>query len=326
MSIEGIICLVVTALFGIIGIPSFVVAVSRKKYPKRMEFYVLDLVRIISPLVRKYDSIKLLHNDQETKNVSFLRGMFLCVGDEDVELKKEGNSGGLQVLLPEGYKWLEVHPQESTKGLYVDCSIDADAPNVMHVSSELFKRDETFTFDAYIEGNDDSRLGYYMLKVEHRISNAGVIKTQKIDISRTKAYKKKLWLIGFAFLMYIAITMVMSYGMLYDRPIRFVDKQDGNDVYSVSLISSDSVAISKGKNGMIPWRNTHLSIDEFMQDYTIYTEFHNATKREITLLVIGPGLTCLLLLLIFLFKAVSYKRHMRCVEAYAKISNNKDKD
>ena len=84
MSIEGIIGITITVA---VGAPSLFYAIRRKKYPKRIELYVLDIVRIISPLVRKYDSIKLLHNDKETKNVSFLRSMFLCVGDEDVELK-----------------------------------------------------------------------------------------------------------------------------------------------------------------------------------------------------------------------------------------------
>ena len=59
MSIEGIISIIIAVLGIGVGIPSLVVAISRKKYPKRMEFYVLDLVRIISPYVRKYDKHKI---------------------------------------------------------------------------------------------------------------------------------------------------------------------------------------------------------------------------------------------------------------------------
>lgn len=318
------ICLAVTALFGIIGIPSFVMAIRKKKYPKQVEFYVLDLVRIISPLVRKYDSIKLLHNDKETKNVSFLRGMFVCVGDEDVELKAVENRGGMQVSLPDGYRWLEVHPQERTKGLDVNCAIDEQFPNIMYVTSELFKRDEAFTFDAYIEGKDDDRLVYSKLKVEHRISNMGIIKTQKIDISRTKSSKKKLWSIGFMCVMYIVLAVAMSYGMMYDRPIRYVDKQGENDIYSISLISCDSVAISKGRNGILPWRNKHLSIDEFTRDYSICTEFYNPAKREVGMFVFGPGLGCLLLIVLLLILMVLYRRDKRTVKAYTRICNGRE--
>lgn len=319
MSIEGIIGIGATILFGIIGIPSFVIAVAKKKYPKRMEFYVLDLVRIISPLVRKYDSIKLLHNDQETKNVSFLRGMFLCVGDEDVELKSDNNSGGLQVSLPDGYKWLEVHPQECTKGLSVECTLDEEKPNIIHVSSDLFKRDETFTFDAYIEGKDDGRLEYSKVKVGHRISNAGGIKTQKIDMSRTKANKKKLWLIGFMSILYLVLGGATSYGMFYERPIRYVDKQNKDLVYSATVIDNDSIAITRGINGVLPWKNIHLSIDEFNQRYDIYLGYHKVTKGEVVLWVMGPVFGCVLLMLIFIIKLVSFRRQKRVVKAYAKI-------
>lgn len=313
--------IILTIVFGLIGIPSFVVVITRKKYPKRMDFYVLDLVRIISPLVRKYDSIKLLHNNKEAKNISYLRGLFLCVGDEDIAIKSEGNCGGMQVLLPDGYKWLEVHPQESSKGLCVDCSIDVETPNIMHVSSELFKRDETFTFDAYIEGKDDSRLAYSRLKVEHRIINAGIIRTQKIDMSQTNACKKKLWLTGVMSLMYIALAGVLFWGMFYDRPIRYVDKQNSALIYSASVIDNDSLAITVGSNGVLPWENDHLSIEEFKQKYDIYLGHHKATRREVVLWGIGPALGCVLLMFLFIIKLVSYRRQKRVVNAYANIIN-----
>lgn len=316
MSIEGTIGIILTVA---LGAASLYYAIRRKKYPKRMEFYVLDLVRIISPLVRKYESIKLLHNDQETKNVSFLRGMFLCVGDEDVELKSDNNSGGLQVSLPDGYKWLEVHPQERTKGLEVNCTIDVQSPNVLLVTADLFKRDEAFTFDAYVEGNDDTRLESACITIDHRLNNTEEIYARKINIPQMRKRKKRLWLVGIYLVVSIILTCAMSYGLYYDRPIRYVDKQQSENVYSAVLISNDSVAVSDGKNGVLPWNREHLSIDEFKQKYEIYTNFHEMTTWDNVLMIGIPMLMNIIVAILLILLILMYRRQMRVIDVYEKI-------
>lgn len=323
MSLEGIISIAIAVLFGAIGIPSFIVAISRKKYPKRMEFYVLDLVRIISPLIHKYDSIKLLHNDKETQNVSFLRGMFVCSGDEDVVLKPDGNNKGLRVSLPLGYHWLEVHPQEGTNGLKVDCKIDEKRANVMYITSELFKRDEAFTFDAYIEGGDNDRLATKNIKVNHRLLNAGKIETHRVDLFSMLSKKRKLWLFGVIYAMIILLGCLSTFGLLYDRPIRYVDKQNTDNICSAILVKTDTVAISKGRNGINPWKQEYMSIEDFKQNYDLYTQCPEKTVWDIMIIVVFPICVCVFLVSVFIFMVASYRRQKKVADMYCKISGVK---
>lgn len=323
MSLEGIISIILAVVFGVIGIPSFIVAISRKNYPKRMDFYVLDLVRIISPLVHKYDSIKLLHNDKETQNVSFLRGMFVCSGEEDVVLKPQGDNKGLQVTLPLGYHWLEVHPQEGTKGLKVDYKIDENRANVMYITSDLFKRDEAFTFDAYIEGRDDERLAASGIKVSHRLLNTGKIETRRVDLFRMMNKKRKLWLFGVINAMIILLGCSTIYGMLYDRPIRYVDKHDSELICSVMMAKSDTVAISRGRHGINPWEQEYMSIEDFKQNYDMYTQCPEKTIWDVVMIVVIPICMCILMVLIFIFMVAAYRRQKKVADMYCKISGVK---
>lgn len=328
MSIDGIIGIVATILFGIIGIPSFIIAIRKKKYPKRMEFYILDLVRIVSPLVPKYDSIRLLHNNKETRNVSFVRGMFLCEGEEDVELKSVGNRRGLRILLPNGYKWLEVHPQERTKGLKVKCTIDEKSPNIMHITAELFKRDEAFTFDAYVEGSDDTRLESSRITVDHRLANTADIYARKINMAQMRKWKMRLWFACLYWVMCAILTCAMTFEIYYDRPIRYVNKHQQDKVCSAVLISNDSIAISEGMNRVIPRKWERLSIDEFIQKYDIDTDFHEMTTWNIVLMIGVPALLNLFAIIALITLAVMYRRQMRVIKAYEKIQfkeSTKDK-
>lgn len=323
MSLEGIISIAIAVLGVGIGIPSLIVALSRKKYPKRMEFYVLDLVRIISPLVHKYDSIKLLHNDKETQNVSFLRGMFVCSGDEDVILKPEGNNRGLRVSLPLGYHWLEVHPQEGTNGLKVDCKIDEKRAGVMYITSDLFKRDEAFTFDAYIEGGDNDRLATKNIKVSHRLLNAGKIETRRVNLFGIMSKKRKLWLFGMIYAMIILLGCLSTFGLLYDRPIRYVDKNNTESIYSAMLAKTDTVAISKGGHGMNPWEQEYMSIEDFKQNYDMYTQCPEKTAWDVMIVVVFPICVCVFLVSVFIFMIASYRRQKKVVDMYCKISGVK---
>ncbi len=323
MSVEGIICIIITILFGVIGLPSFIVAVSKKKYPKKIEFYVLDMVQIISPLVHKYDSIKLLHNNKETSNVAFLRSMCMCVGDEDVALKSDMPQGDLRVVLPKEYKWLEVRPQENSQGLEITCTIDSDKPNEMHVTSNLFKRDEAFTFDAYIEGKDDSHITINNIEVCHRINNMGKIHPHKFNLSKTKARKRKLWTIGVMCVLYIILAAVMAYGVYYDRPIRYVEvnnHQDSTALYSATLVSDSVMAVSKGSMGVLPWKNESMSIKKFNDRYCIYAKSPTSTIWGLITTIGVPLLLCVTMLISLVIMIIFHTKEKKVFDAYVAIN------
>lgn len=315
MSIEGIIGVALTIIFGVVSV---ILAGRKKKYPKRMEFYVLDNVRIISPLVRKYDSIKLLHNDKDIQNVSFLRGMCLCVGDEDVILTSDSLKGGLQLSLPRGYKWLEVHPQECSNGLEIKCIIDEKAPNNLFISSKLFKREEAFTFDAYIEGDVESRLLNDDIKISHRLNNAEKMLSRQINILNVSRKKSKLWFNCIMLVLYILLfaTIYMEY---YDRPVRYVEKTNSKTIYSVSLVGDSLLAVSNSKNGVLPWDNTIVPIQEFNDKFTINCKVSEKTiGTEIVMLGL-PIVMLLLFIIILVLRFIEYRRLKKVIDTYVKI-------
>lgn len=322
MSIEGIIGLALTVIFGVVSV---VLAVRKKKYPKRMEFYVLDNVRIISPLVRKYDSIKLLHNDKDIQNVSFLRGMCICVGDEDVILTSDSLKGGLQVSLPRGYKWLEVHPQECSNGLEIQCIIDEKIPSNLFISSELFKREEAFTFDAYIEGDVESRLLNDDIKISHRLNNAEKMLSRCINILNVSRKKSKLWFNCVMLVLYIIFFATIYMEYYYDRPIRYVERTNAKTIYSASLVRDSLLAVSNSKNGVLPWDVTIVPIQEFNDKYTINCKIYEKTIwTEIVMLGL-PVVMLLLFIIILVLRFIEYRKLKKVIDTYVKIIKDSSK-
>ena len=320
MSIEGIIGIAVSVGFGIYGVVS---TIYKKKYPKQMEFYVLDLVRIISPLIRKYDSIKLLHNDKETQNVSFIRCMCMCTGDEDVILKSESPKDGMQVVLPKEYKWLEVQPQESSKGLEVDLTIDSEQPTILHISSELFKREEAFTFDAYIEGQTDERLRTSDIKIQHRLNNTGKVTPQIANISQTISRKRRLIYAGFMCAFLFLMMSLSAYNALFDRPLRYVDKSDCETIYSAKVVENDTIAVAKGWNGVLPWNEERYSLDEFVSRYDILAQIPRTKHLGEIILIIVYFISTAVLIFMYVRAIVLHRRKKKVVGTYLRINKFK---
>lgn len=327
MSLEGIISIIIAVVFGAIGIPSFIVAISRKKYPKRMEFYVLDLVRIISPFVKQYDSIKLLHEGKETKNVSFIKGMCVSSGDEDILLEPKTHKGGMQVLLPAEYKWLEVHIQARSEGLYVSAEIDTDEPNILNISSELFKRDEVFTFDAYIEGEKNNRLRIKEIKINHRIEGAEKVEPRYVSVYGVESRKKTFRSLIYLYVATIVMMASSTFLMVYDQPVRYVDKNDTETIYTAAIMTPDTVSVSKGTDGVWPWNCERYSLDEFNSKFEI-----NVKKRTVSYqILISMGVLFIVFALGTLGFAIYVRHRMnrdkKVVDMYNKITKMvSDKD
>ena len=204
----------------------------------------------------------------------------------------------------------------------MNCTIDEQHPNVIHVTSELFKRDDAFAFDAYVEGSDDARLESSRITINHRLTNTAEIYARKISVVRMRERKKHLWLAGLYFAMCVVLTCAMICAFFYDRPIRYVDKQQNEKVFSAVLISNDSVAILDGKNGVLPWNREHISVEEFIQKYDIYTDFHEMTTWDTVLMIGIIEFMNLIVLIMLILLIMVYRRQMRVIEAYEKINVN----
>ena len=319
MSFESVINISLNVLFGLVGVVSLYLVLRRKKYPKRIEFDVLDLVRIIGPTVHKYDSVKLMHNDKETQNVSFMRCMCMNVGDEDVALLSETKKDGLQIELPSDYQWLEAHVQERTKGLDVDLAIDKKHPNVLNVRSTLFKRDEVFTFDAYFDAKRDERLKWDDIKINHRISDADKVSTHYVSMARSRMRKWDILQVGASYVFLLIVMCMVAFSSVINRPFRYVDKNDIEAVYSAKLLEDNVVAVSSGRSGVMPWNYEEYAIDEFNDKFEVKaTRSQMSISTMIIFLIVLFGLA----LLIFCdlgYRYGKYRREKKVLDIYNEI-------
>ena len=89
----------------IVGLASVVLAAvfewRRKRYPKRMSFYILDAVRLTSPIVDELKNVTLVYDDKPiTKTVSYLKTLFANSGTKDIDLQLIQKEDALSIKLP----------------------------------------------------------------------------------------------------------------------------------------------------------------------------------------------------------------------------------
>jgi hypothetical protein len=140
----------------IVGLVSIVLAAifewSRRKYPKRMSFYILDAVRLTSPIVDELKNVTLVYDDKPiTKTVSYLKTLFANSGTKDIDLQLIQREDALSIILPNECRWLTVELKDRSKGLKASLELDESNPSILYVTGGVFQKDELFSFIAFIE-------------------------------------------------------------------------------------------------------------------------------------------------------------------------------
>lgn len=255
-------------------ITTIVVFVKRKKYPVTINFYVQDAVRLTNPLMDKFQNIALTYNGQETKqSVSYVRALFCNTGDEDIRLSDDAVEQGISIKLPNGYKWLEVQLKEKSEALNVSVDIDPEDKSVMHVSGGLFRRDEVFSFDAFVEGELTRKNYGKTINVVHRFRNTEDIHVEEMSPIEKKNKRRFLYkYYGIASVLMLIIFGFMTYALLTDKPVNFVEKGGPSEkVYSAHVYDQDTIIVTRFDGIVWPWNNNKYSIHEFKNKYEINT-------------------------------------------------------
>ncbi len=268
---------ILTIVFGIVSVASLAEAIRARRYPCKLDFYVHDFGRIISPKAKKYDTIKLMHNDEEIKNAFYLKCFFVCTGD-DIVLPEDSKSG-MQIVLPAGYKWLEVHSQESTTGLNVSLHIDADAPNRLCICSTLIKRDEIYSFEAYIGGEEETRILPEEILIQHRIKGLGKLRIQETDLRNILETKQKLKFKGFAYAFIIIFFGLLLVNTMFCRSVRFVEKDNPEKIHTAMLVKNDTIAVSVHHSALFPWDRQEYAISSFNEKFELESTLPKYTQE-----------------------------------------------
>lgn len=276
--LKTLVTMVITIISIIITIASIittiVVCVKRKKYPVSINFYVQDAVRLTNPLMDNFQNIALTYNGQKTnQSVSYVQALFCNTGDEDIRLSEDTVEQGISIKLPNGYKWLEVQIKEKTEVLNVSIDIDQEDKSVVHVSGGLFRRDEIFSFDAFVEG-ELTRDNYRQnIQVSHRFSNTEDIRVEEMYPIEKKEERKLFYkssVIGGV----LALIMLgfMAYILLTDKPVNYIEKGAASDmVYSAHVYNQDTIIVTKFEGIVWPWNSNKYSIQEFKNKFEVNT-------------------------------------------------------
>lgn len=306
--------IILTVVFGIVSVWSLVYAIQMRRYRYKLDFYVNDFVRIISPKAKKFGTIKLLHKDEEIKNVIYLKGCFVCSG-EDVILPNDKEQG-IQLNLPLEYKWLEVHPQESTKGLDVALHIDDALPNKLYISSPLVKREEIYSFEAYVGSDTDSYISSENIMIEHRLKDLGKIQMQEADIKNIHEIKQQLIIKGVSYLLVILYIGMLLVGTLFAKPVRFVEKANPEKVHMVMLVKDDTIAVSNRHSVLFPWDRKEYAISRFNEEFELESILPKYDKSGDQTIIIAYFVIVISCVVLWSMSVVDYVRRKRLCRAF----------
>lgn len=270
--------MVVTIISCVITIASIittiVVYVKRKKYPVSINFYVQDAVRLTNPLMDNFKKIALTYSGQETRqSVSYVQALFCNTGDEDVRLSETTAEQGICIKLPDGYKWLEVQVKEKNEALNVSIDIDQEDKSIVHINGGLFRRDEVFSFEAFVEGELTRDNYHQKIQVSHRFCNMEDIHVEEMYPLEKKEERKLFFKSSIiASVLSVILFGFMTYILLADKPVNFIEKGVASEkVYSAHVYNQDTIILTDSEGIVWPWNNNKYSIQEFKNKFEINT-------------------------------------------------------
>lgn len=310
----------------IVGLVSIVLAAifecRRRKYPKWMSFYVLDAVRLTSPIVDELKNVTLVYDDKPiTKTVSYLKTLFANSGTEDIDLQLQQRGDILSIKLPNECRWLTVELKEKSKGLEISLEIDENNPSILYITGGVFRKDEMFSFDAFIEGElTKEDVEEKKINISHRFHNTENVKVEKMYDIEKKGEKRFIFPIIYSFVMSIVLLFSL-YIISSNTPAKFVERDPQIDpiiLYSAYVGNMDSLVVVRDNEIAFPWNRNQLSLHEFNDTYKISTLLSREQKSVHIMMVIV--LVFFVIMLVFWIILIwKYRPRRKIVKRYLEL-------
>lgn len=276
MTVLAIVGVVLTVLFGGLSVYFYI---KGKKYPGDMQFYVLDVVTLADSK-KKRESIRVSFADKEIKSgLSYVKGLCVNTGNKDVDLNSVPEKDSIKVQLPEKCKWLEVSQTESSEGVELAMNLKNDHPDVVTIRGGLFKKNEMFSFEGFVEGDPMAlKANIHTVNFLHRLVDVGAVKVGRLPLSRIGS-RVKSFIMGVVqlFLMICALpVMIWMYYCI--KPVHFVKANETDGVvYSAKVTNSGLIDVKESLSG-ISSENEQYTIDEFNDNFEATNVAVNGNK------------------------------------------------
>lgn len=314
----------------IVGLVSIVLAaifeLRRRKYPKRMSFYILDAVRLTSPIVDELKNVTLVYDDKPiTKTVSYLKTLFANSGTKDIDLQLIQKEDALSIILPNECRWLTVELKDKSKGLKVSLEIDETNPSILYVTGGVFKKDELFSFNAFIEGEFTKEdVEEKRISVSHRFYDTENIKVEKMYDVEEKGRKKLIF--PLIYLIVMSIGLLFSLYMINNNvPAKFVERGlvlDSVPLYSAYVGNMDSLIVVEVNKIAFPWNINQFSLEDFNDKYEISTLVSTERKvMQIVVVILSILLVVIVIFFIVLFVMLDNPSQRKIIKRYSKLIN-----
>lgn len=257
-----IISIIVSIIFGIVGVWSLLFAYRQKQYPGRISLVKEGFIGLFDEIIRNQEKLSILYDGSPIgQNLILLKGILLNSGTIDIT-KNMTKDGPLTFELPVGFKWIDQKVISSSEGLNVQLSkLDDRHLRIDFVST--FRREEYIRFEALAEvplsyadetnGKDTDAATILQKKItfKHRIDNTKKeIDTQGYD--KPQPFKSLLLkekpMLFFVFLILISsfLLLVLYYFTPTEYAINYIiQSKDGqNTEVKIKAIEKDKVEIT----------------------------------------------------------------------------------
>lgn len=213
-------------------------AVRRAKYPASLTFVREQSVALLEDFAQKIPNLSVLYKDTPVeKNVVLISGY--VVNDGALDITREMTEQPLTCILPDGSSWLEFKVTACAPALHVTSEFEDNQKVKLDIG--LFRRDESFCFQALVLLNVQATYFAEKIAWQHRIASLGEVKTIQMP-AQPKRSKTGTWVrygiivIMASFYVFGGISQITGAGPLGKHPSIIYQIENGGNTVTVRLI------------------------------------------------------------------------------------------
>lgn len=280
--IIGILGLIMTIVFGVLSVDLF----KRKRRPCKLTYFPTETINIYRNLTKGFDNLVVLKNDQPIKNnVIFLSGVISSNGDMDLV----GSNNVVNMILPEGYKWLDVKLDSCSKGVDAKFAISNDNNRNAFLNFDLFRVNEYIKLQALVEYENQEKMSsindlHRHISFSHRIQNTGDV--EKGDYIRSYIPMKRLYVFFAVNILVVAMLILGCMQLSNSDNVIYKNCKTGKE-YSCMVSDDNMIELHSRsiKEALFELRPERVNVDDFKKQYMPVFQYKRMNLESMSFLL-----------------------------------------